>query len=204
MRMITHSILLFSFLFFCNSLFGQDPNLEILKKMPQPFSTAYHCDDMVQVVNGLRKVGKEQAIRTLEIDLRENASDDKKVLLICRLLFQNPAGWPPPRLGMAIPDVGTNGMAKFPIFPWAISQRVPFLLVTGYRLGGRGESASKCLDLCRGFPLVSDDLADKNYELAAHALIGSEEFKRIYNSDNDRFEMEKVILNQAGATGSTQ
>lgn len=193
-------IIMGALLAICNPLFGESSNLEMVQKMPQPFiSPDYSCDRVVQVVNHLRHSGKDQAIKALEMDLKENASDNNKVVLICRLLFRNPSGWPLPLLGAPTPNIGAKNMDQFPIFPWAISRGVPFLIIQGYVLDGRGESAIKCLDLCRDLPMVPDDLADKNYEAAAQALIDSEEFKHIYPSIDSRFAMEKFVLNQARA-----
>src|SRR6266436_2104931 len=55
----------------------------------------YCCSSMVQVVNKLRHLGKEDALLALRIYNNENVNsgDDifnEKILLVCRLLFENP------------------------------------------------------------------------------------------------------------------
>jgi hypothetical protein len=197
MRKIALSSLVCSFLFVCTASHARDPDVEMVKNMPRPFSTSYHCSDLVHVANRLRGFGKERSLTILEADLRENPYDNAKVLLICRLLFRNPAGWKAPVLGVAVPEAGIHGISKFPLFPLAISQRVPFVLLRGYELSGREESAGECIELCRSFPMVSDYLPDNHYEAAARALIKSKEFKWLYSDHDAWFAMSKLILRQA-------
>ena len=173
----------------------------MLRKLPNRLSN-YCCVDYVRVVNHLRHLGKFQALKVLEADRRESFDEELKIHLICRMLFLNPAGWKPPRSGVPFPNVGTGAMAKFPLFPLAISKGIPFVLIKGYELDGRGESAAKCLELCHDFPVETRDLAEnasQDYESAARALIKSDDFKWLYIPQGAWSSMSKEILNQAKA-----
>ncbi len=54
-----------------------------------------------------------------------------------------------------------------------------------------------CLELCKGFSIVPDDLEDKDFPEAAQKLILSDSFKKLYTNDKDRKEMSDLILHQA-------
>jgi len=51
--------------------------------------------------------------------------------------------------------------------------------------------------MCHVLPMITDDLAEKNYESAARALVKSKEFKYLYIPHEDWFSMSKLILKQA-------
>jgi hypothetical protein len=157
---------------------------------------------MVQVVNHLRQLGKDKSLAALHDYLASDHEDDK-VLVICRLLFVNPKGWQPPGLGAPAPAINKNVVKKFPLFPIALSERVPFLLVEGYSLHGRGESALACLELCEGFALVKEDYPLANYEKAARALAQTDAFRQLYQ-EADRQAMVEMILRQANTTKAVQ
>jgi hypothetical protein len=185
-----------SLLLICTVSFGQDTNLAMIKAISSSLDQ-YKCSDCVRAVNNLRSLGKEQALKILETDLRENPHDNLKVILICRLLFQNPAGWKPPVMGVPSPPVGSNSVAKFPLFPTALSERVPFVLLKDYELDGRGEFASDYIKRCNNLPMITNDLASENYKAAARALIKSEEFKTLYIDHNELVPMSLFISKQA-------
>jgi hypothetical protein len=123
----------------------------IVKKAPSIDGDTYKCGEMVQVVNHLRKLGKERSIAALREYLLTKPTNKKvfdnganeKVLFICRLLFVNPKGWHPPGLGGPHPNINAQVAKQFPLFPIAISNGVPFLLIRGYELRSRPKITSK-------------------------------------------------------------
>jgi hypothetical protein len=158
---------------------------------------------MVQCVNGLRRLGKEKALATLREDLRLNGISgnpfvEEKLHLICRLLFVNPDGWKSPRLGQPSPDIEWNVAEKFPFFPIALSDGVPFLLINGYESSGfTSDTGAACVNLCEHFSIITNDLPQKGYKKAAQDLIKSEPFKQLYINPEDREQMAKSIMCQA-------
>jgi len=120
---------------------------------------------------------------------------------VCRLLFANPNGWPAPRLGVPEPTIDETVAKQWPLFPIAVSQRVPFLLLAGYRLGGRGEAAGPTLGVCEDLNLIGQDYSTSGYEDAAFALVKSTRFRKLYRAA-DRQDMEKMIILQAKRGGN--
>jgi len=184
----------------CTSTVGQNPESMMLKDAPSVSGEEYRCEQIVQVVNRLRHLGKGKALNILKKHLREGDShDSNKVLLVCRLLFINPEGWKPLQLGEPIPAVRQDVAKQFAAFPIALSDRVPFLLLIGYRLGGRGESPLACVELCQKFELIPADLPSKGYDAAARTLINSSNFQKLYQNPKNRVEMAEIILRQTQA-----
>ncbi len=167
----------------------------ILSKAPSILrSQTYRCRDMVEVVNHLRRLGKDKALTVLR-EYLEISGEDDRVLVICRLLFVNPKGWNPPGLGEPSPPINWKVAKEFPLFPIALSDRVPFLLV-GYQLGGMPEWAGRCLKLCEGLSLVEHDYPLSGYEKAARALIQTAAFRQLYQKYSPEI-LEERILAQA-------
>jgi hypothetical protein len=167
----------------------------------------YHCDRMVRAVNDLRRLGKDRALATLRSYLSEvgpggDPGEREKVLMICRVLFVNPAGWPPPRLGHPEPEIDLETVKLFPLFPIAMAHNVPFLLVRGYASGGYSDDTpQKCLQVCQELSLIPSDLPEKGFTEAAHELIQSPQFKKLYPAAKDRDEASRMILAQAEPAG---
>ena len=176
-------VLLCTLLSFCAPSFAQSVVIPILTNTGRGSlsGTTYRCDEMVQSINRLRHLGKDQAIEALKSDLKEH-KDEIKIMCICRLLFQNTNGWKPiAGADMYREMVYTNVLDRFPLFPMALSEGVPFFIFRGYDIGGRlGESASEDLQLCEGFAIIPADLPEFNYQKAAIKLLQSEPFLKLY------------------------
>jgi hypothetical protein len=184
------------------------------KLRPKPDLTAapcirgefYRCGSMVRAVNDLRRLGKEQALATLRSHLSDagaggDPAEREKLLMICRVLFVNPAGWHPPRLGHPEPEIDPESVKLFPLFPIAMAHNVPFLLVRGYASGGySGDTPEKCVQSCQELSLIPSDLPEKGFTEAAYELIRSPQFKKLYPAAKDIDEVSKMILAQAQPT----
>lgn len=192
------------------SCFSQSVSIPILSNtaIGAISSTSYSCEEMVQSINRLRHLGKDQALKILKSDLKEH-DDEIKIMCICRLLFENTNGWKPIAGAHQYSDeIDTNIIERFPLFPMALSDGVPFFIYRGYQINGRlAESAVEDLQLCEGFPMVPSDLPGSNYAKAAVNLIKSESFLKLYRiSDNtDAYHLESLrtaILWEAGLTNA--
>jgi hypothetical protein len=185
-----------------------EPRLDtsIVRMAPPISGFQYHSDAMVASVNGLRQLGKEKALAVLKEYHREigdagDPGERKKLHLICRLLFVNPQGWATPRLGHPSPEINWSQVEQFPLFPLALSDGVPFLLVNGYSAGGyTTDTPEKCIQLCEGFSLVTADLSATNHLDAAIDLVQSDKFKRLYANTNGFTEMSEMVMEQRKAT----
>ena|ERR1035438_5927208 len=198
---------LITFLTCCALLFtfswrasGEGIYTNIFDETPDVSGFQYSCAQMVSVVNELRHIGKDKVISVLTNLVEQTKQDGggAKVFMLCRLLFVNTNGWTIPRLGEPYPpvnlDVATN---EFPIFPLAQSDGVPFLLVSGYMLGGFPEPPDECVEACRDLPLISSDLPTNGFALAAKKLIESDSFHRLYKPSNAARLTPSMIQNQA-------
>jgi hypothetical protein len=174
------------------------PEVAMLKRVPWILGDHYVCDEMVRAVNQLRRLGKDKSLAALRDYLAKSREDDK-VLVFCRLLFDNPMGWEPPVLGEPLPGIDKKVMKQFPLFPIAVSEGVPFLVIQGYRGGGRSESGAACIRLCEGLSVIKKDYSTSHYEKAARSLSQSESFRKLYEKEGDMREMVKTILRQAKA-----
>ena len=169
----------------------------IVTNAPSIHGETYECGKMIKAVNDLRVLGKEKSLAVLRQYLLSDG-ETAKVLVICRLLFVNPKGWDAPSLGQAVPAIDKSVAKRFPLFPMALEDRVPFLLIQGYRAGGKGESAMKCLQFCETLSLITEDYPLSGYEKAGRALIQSESFRGLYEKKDLR-QMADMITRQANA-----
>jgi hypothetical protein len=147
-------------------------------------------------------MGKEKALEALTNYCKEkvlSGAEDKKVCMMCRLLFVNPKGWPTTSFGMPVPET-TNGWKLYPIFPLAVSDKVPFSLVRGYAGDGRFENPFDTIQECQQYSIVPEDLAITNYAAAASNLVGSAAFNELFPEAKLYQRMVKFIFEQAGAT----
>jgi len=178
-----------------------DSPKQILERIPPIYGDLYRTEDLVNVVNNLRSLGKEKAIRELrEFVKRTNAKGDGKrngVFLVCRCLFENPYGWVPPNIGRESPPLAQESLEKWPYFPLAFSDGVPFLITQGYSLGGRGEQPEHLLDACEKLQLVRKGLPTTGYDDADRTLIKDAKFSETFPDDVTRKRVSAMLLKQA-------
>lgn len=169
--------------------------VQMLAKCPPVEAERYRCGDMVQTLNALRRAGKERSLAALREYAHADPGSDDKIVVICRLLFVNPQGWKPPSLGGVEPPVNQTALKRFPLFPVALPNRVPLLLVKGYRSGGKGETPARCLKRCESLALVENDFPLGGYREAARTLFRTEAFLQLYD-EQTRKEMTDIILRE--------
>jgi hypothetical protein len=193
-------LLLSSVFLFLSLLHGQDVSNELLNKIPSNSGCNYRCKDMIHVVNHLRHLGKDKALKVLNTYVAEFPPvTPENVLLVCRLLFVKTNGWDILVPGVPEPAVNTNAFELFPLFPIAISEGIPFELVSGYHGDGFfGNPPKSCVKLCENLSIITSDLSAPNYEAAARELIQSKEFQQLYQNPVDERKMAEMVLLQAG------
>jgi hypothetical protein len=185
---------------------GQILDTSLVRKAPNISGYQYQTDAMVESINGLRRLGKDKALAVLrqyydEVGDSGDPGQRKKLFLICRLLFVNPQGWKTPGLGHPEPEINWDLHEQFPLFPLALSGGVPFVLVSGYIAGGyTSDTPDKCIELCRGFSLITSDLPTTNHLDAAIDLVQSEKFKRLYSDTNDLPNVSEMVMRQVEPT----
>ena len=178
---------------------------QILKDAPPISASSYRADHLIRAVNHLRRLGREEAIRALKKYAKQtNHQENEKIFLICRCLFKNPRGWKEPILGQPSPLIVSGHTRKFPRFPLAIKNGVPFLLVEGYELQGSPELVDGCIQLCEHLPLISEDMPKINLKEAAKQLVASKEFKELYTKPDHAENMAKLVILQAEPIGTPE
>jgi hypothetical protein len=143
----------------------------------------YEPNKLVVTVNTLRAMGREGALEILRMYFASDPMDlrkDEDIQIICRFLFVRPGGWEPPTLGDPFPYASPNGADRFPCFPVAASNGIPFLLASGFMVGGGGPQSWATLVDCQHLPLIDHDMevCNRNRAVAAaEALTSSDTFK---------------------------
>jgi hypothetical protein len=121
----------------------------------------YAPDKTLYAANILIKMGESDAYMILKSEAKKKIGGgiisvdtqirDERIAILCTLLYRTESPKPlrPPMFGG--PDMPYWSMkhVDWPCFPLAISDGVPFLLVSGYDLGGVPESGSAYLKYCK-------------------------------------------------------
>jgi hypothetical protein len=184
---------------------AQSTNTNIVASAPQILGLSYRCDNMIKCVNGLHQLGREQALATLRefsasLKSPQLMREERKLHLICRLLFVNEKGWKPPRIGAPWPEVDWTVAERFPLFPLAVVDGVPFLLVRDYQMVGASEPGADALKVCEKSEIITNGLPRlqvSGYRQAALRLTRSDLFRQLYKDTNDVSAMTEMIMQQA-------
>jgi hypothetical protein len=164
------------------------------------YAFTYRCKDMVPCVNTLRRAGKIGALQAMQqyVQIHKqsgNPLQEQMLIYVCQILFINPEGWA--QLG-GDPETDESIAKSFPIFPIAMSDGVPFLLIEGHVIDGvPATSATEQLRKCEDLQVIGRDLPTKDFKKAAQDLIHTELFQNLYKNPHDRDRMAQEILNQA-------
>jgi hypothetical protein len=89
---------------------------------------------------------------------------------------------------------------KYPLFPLALMDGVPFLLVQDYQLSGASEPGASALKLCDKCEIITNalpQLQESGYRQAASRLVRSDLFRRLYKDTNDLAAMTDMVMQQA-------
>jgi hypothetical protein len=174
------------------------------------YLVGYHSNPnrLAKTVNALKGLGKERALLALRdyvngpIDFIRN----QDVQIICRILFNKPTGWKPPMLGAASPETRFDGESRFPQFPVAFSEGIPFVLVNGYSSGGGpGDLAINIIQECEHLTMIETDLplcSNKDAVRAAELLISGDTFKYLYVNNDATKSASSFVLWQANHSGN--
>jgi hypothetical protein len=119
----------------------------------------YNPSYVIQAVNALQPLGKEQALAEIDTYLanRKQAQVGARniadgLFWVLRVLFEVPTaqGFPPVRIGQ--PDIPPPTIKeKLPRFPIVLIKDIPLLVVRGYDLGGLPEQVESHVDYFRKF-----------------------------------------------------
>src|SRR5688572_14972480 len=139
---------------------------------------------LIRAVNHLHAQGKERALLALRAydklsrdlsrgDKSKHQVDEYRILPIVQILFERPKPF-----GLGEADVDAPAKLHWPLFPLALVEDVPFMVVSGYSLEGRGENpADRLRD---GLTMRAEPLAPRRTALeAADELIQSPAWKAL-------------------------
>lgn len=133
---------------------------ELLDQVATMSVDDYDPARVVRAVNALQPLGKDHALDQVAFWLRGHASARNTGLFwVLRVLFDLPAGtaFPPVRIGQPNLSPPTDP-AAVPRFPILIVRDTPFLVVSGYDLGGLPEPIDAHVAFFRAHGVVRDRL----------------------------------------------
>jgi hypothetical protein len=116
----------------------------ILDRSSSSEFTSYSPTSVIDAVNALLTLGKDGALAAMEAYLAradEFADPRHGLFLVMRVLFEVPAqpGYHPPvRIGGSVPPPPADP-TTLPMFPIALIDDIPLMLVSGFMLGGEPE-----------------------------------------------------------------
>ncbi len=97
----------------------------------------------------LQKLSEEKREATLKELAKPRSGYQEQVFVLCRMLYVAKDGGSMRRAGLGLPTViGSVDYRKLKNDPIKIVDGIPFLVVNGYLLGGRPETAEKYLSYC--------------------------------------------------------
>ena len=119
-----------------------------LTSLPDLQSGRYKAVPYIRAAAALQNMGRESACQTLLRAAQTNQAN-RAIFVLCRMLFTKraTADFRCPGLGVAH-FLGGTDYADWPLEPVELVDGIPFQIVWGYSLGGRGESAEGYLRYC--------------------------------------------------------
>ena len=153
---------------------------------------------MLQCANRLIVSGEKAVVERLSYAARtydqggqQQSELDLKVALLCKLIYTSDHKPPlrPPAFG-APTNLPYHSMpiTKWPYFPLAMSNEVPFLLISGYELAGHPEGVYDYLLYCKENGIFRTTLfkipSDQDVKQALQGLIRSERWQSLRWKDS--------------------
>jgi hypothetical protein len=110
----------------------------------------YRVDPYIRAAMILQSMGKKKAIqRLVQLSKNDDFDENIKIVALCRMLFTEKKDVKFRRPGLGDPGfLGSTKIKDWPLEPIELVNGVPFLIVTGYNLGGIPESGGQYLAYC--------------------------------------------------------
>jgi hypothetical protein len=172
--------------------------LPALLPWPDSGKDSYRVDPYITTTGKLNAVGKDEAVKLLRAAaVKDSMSPPDPVIHLCRMLFTPKKGkeFRPPMLG-APHCLGGSDRKDWSRLPIEIVDGVPFLILSGYTLGGAPEATVKYVDYCSkecewggtDYPPKSD--AEK--KAALEKLLASKKWKRPLEKSEREFLASQI------------
>lgn len=162
----------------------------------------------IRGVNRLVALGRDAALEELRAQARSvrAGAEAAGVIVLCRLAFVPPPGAALPPLLIGVPDLalpaGTE--ADWPLFPLALVDDVPFLLVRDYVLGGLAETPAEHVEACaHAGEARAEPLRPGSPPAALEELLRSEAWRRLAAA-NDGAEATAAMLQRQALRAAAQ
>jgi hypothetical protein len=197
---------------------SKDKVIGMLERL-QTQGHVFSSQGMVEIVNELRHLGKDKALEALgeyyavQSDVAgAHEMRELNVVCVCRVLFVPPNGiWQelwfdsPGMNNLDGPGYNPAGRRGFPMYPMALSEGFPFLLITGWeRPNGRSgpipDEGKRHLQICSTLSMISKDLPTSGFDTAAQKLVDSNAFKGLFVGRPPGDTYRAMILKQATNT----
>ncbi len=108
---------------------------------------------LIKAVNYLHDIGFDKSLKALMtycvLSRDGTEKNPENIFLIARVLFIRKDGQKIlPRLSLGKPDIEDTDPSVIPLFPLYIQRDIPFLLISGYMIGGEGQPPGEYLNWC--------------------------------------------------------
>jgi hypothetical protein len=156
----------------------------------------------IRSVNHIVALGRDAVLQRLRSDAATAArgAAAEHVLVLCRLAFAPEEGQTLPPLLIGLPDVAPppGAEVEWPLFPLALVDDVPFVLVRGYLRGGLAQTPAEHVEACATTCDVrSQPLAPGSPLAAADVLLRSSAWRRLAAANAGAEDTARILRRQA-------
>lgn len=163
----------------------------------------FKADPYLRAAALLQKSGKEKAFISLADLAKAEDKDDSecgRAILLCRMLFKAKPNGEFRRPAIGVPVLfGSTKTHDWPLEPIELVDGVPFVVVSGYRLGGLPELSSHYVDYCiRNCDWNTEEFKPKTAEekrKALEKLLASSRWEKPL-TEEDKKELSKKWSSQ--------
>jgi hypothetical protein len=159
-------------------------------------SDQYRVDPYLRVAASLQSIGQERAERLL-VSLARGEHQGDSVFFLCRMLYvpKEKAEFRRPMIGGAA-FLGGTDYADWPLEPIALVDDIPFLITSGYALGGVAELPEDyvryCIQNCEWNPVPFQPKSKREKKQALEKLLASRKWKRPLEPHEKEFLAEQI------------
>lgn len=158
---------------------------------------SFRSNDFAVEVNRLRGLGRDRALAELSSRSNKSLLNGEQVLYLVLFVFDIPSASKSFALGEPQPSIRKGEAEKWGLFPFALVDGHPILLVRGFRMGGRGTSVEEVIKNCRSLQVATGRLKESVGEAHLKKFFAEKRFQELYENDEDRKSMEILILKQS-------
>jgi len=165
-----------------------------IEKCPDFQYQQYTVYPYISAAIQLQNMGRESAISVLR-ECCENEENQNRVIILCRMLYESEGEMRRPLIGGAVFQ-GNTTYTDWPSEPIEIVKNIPFLIASGYYLGGLPERAIDYLEYCElncTWRIENYSMPSENELVSAlNELLNSEKWQTPLTDDEEEFFRSQI------------